>query len=94
MGPPGALGVALTAGRSAAVDRNFVPLAAPLFVDTTVPDGRQWRHLVLAQDLGSAIAGPARVDVFLGAGPQAAEWAGHMRQAGHLWLLLPRPQAG
>lgn len=93
MGPPGALGVALTAGRSAAVDRNFVPLAAPLFVDTTVPDGRQWRHLVLAQDLGSAIAGPARVDVFLGAGAQGAEWAGHMRQTGRLWLLLPRPES-
>jgi len=93
MGPPGALGVALTAGRSAAVDRNFVPLAAPLFVDTTVPDGRGWRHLVLAQDLGSAIAGPARVDVFLGSGPKAADWAGRMRQTGHLWVLLPRPEA-
>jgi len=91
MGPPGALGVALTAGRSAAIDRNFVPLAAPLFVDSTVPDGRVWRHLVLAQDLGSAIAGPARVDVFLGSGAQAAEWAGRMRQSGRVWLLLPRP---
>jgi membrane-bound lytic murein transglycosylase A len=90
MGPPGALGVALTAGRSAAIDRRFVPLAAPLFVDSTVPDGRAWRHLVLAQDLGSAIAGPARVDVFLGSGPVAAEWAGRMRQTGRLWLLLPR----
>jgi membrane-bound lytic murein transglycosylase A len=88
--PPGALGVALTAGRSAAVDRSFVPLAAPLFVDSTIPDGRAWRHLVLAQDLGSAIAGPARVDVFLGSGAQAADWAGRMRQTGRIWLLLPR----
>jgi membrane-bound lytic murein transglycosylase A len=46
--------------------------------------------LVLAQDLGSAISGPARVDVFLGAGPAAAEWAGKMHQAGKIWLLLPR----
>jgi membrane-bound lytic murein transglycosylase A len=90
LGPPGALGVALTAGRSAAVDRSFVPLAAPLFVDSTIPDGRAWRHLVLAQDLGSAIAGPARVDVFLGSGAQAADWAGRMRQSGRIWLLLPR----
>jgi membrane-bound lytic murein transglycosylase A len=91
LGPPGALGVALTAGRSAAVDRSLLPLAAPIFVDSTVPDGRPWRHLVLAQDLGSAIAGAGRVDIFLGAGPAAAEWAGHMHQPATLWLLLPRP---
>lgn len=94
LGPPGALGVALTAGRSAAVDKQFVPLAAPLFVATTIPDGRTWRHLVLAQDLGSAIEGPGRVDVYFGAGAQAAGWAGAMRQAGTVWLLLPRTMGG
>ncbi len=93
-GPPGALGVALTAGRSAAVDKSFVPLGLPLFVATSVPDGRVWRHLVLAQDLGSAIDGPARVDVFLGAGAPAEAWAGRMHQQGQLWLLLPRPPPG
>ena len=91
LGPDGALGVALTAGRSAAVDRSVLPLGSPVFVDTTVPDGRAWRHLVLAQDLGSAVAGQARIDVFLGVGPAAAEWAGRMHQTGTLWLLLPRP---
>jgi membrane-bound lytic murein transglycosylase A len=90
LGPPGALGVDLTAGRSAAVDKRFVPLGAPLFVSSAVPDGRSWQHLVLAQDLGSAIEGPARVDVFLGSGTPAAEWAGKMRQQGNFWLLLPR----
>ena len=91
LGPIGALGVALTAGRSAAVDKGFVPLGSPVFVDSTVPDGRVWQHLVLAQDLGSAIAGQARVDVFLGSGDAAGEWAGRMHQPGRLWLLLPRP---
>jgi membrane-bound lytic murein transglycosylase A len=94
LGPVGAMGVALTAGRSAAVDKNFVPLAAPVFVDSTIPDGRAWRHLVLAQDLGSGIAGQARVDIFLGVGPVAADWAGRMHQPGALWLLLPRVRAG
>jgi membrane-bound lytic murein transglycosylase A len=94
LGPVGAMGVALTAGRSAAVDKNFVPLAAPVFVDSTIPDGRAWRHLVLAQDLGSGIAGQARVDIFLGVGPVAADWAGRMHQPGVLWLLLPRVRAG
>ena len=92
LGPPGALGVDLTAGRSAAVDKNFIPLGAPVFVDSTVPDGRHWQHLVLAQDLGSAISGPARVDVYLGAGAPAVDWAGKMHQAGQIWVLLPRPQ--
>jgi membrane-bound lytic murein transglycosylase A len=90
LGPPGALGVDLTAGRSAAVDKRFIPLGAPVFVDSTVPDGRTWRHLVLAQDLGSAIAGPARVDLFLGVGAPAVDWAGKMHQPGKIWVLLPR----
>jgi membrane-bound lytic murein transglycosylase A len=55
-----------------------------------VPDGRTWRHLVLAQDLGSAIAGPARVDLFLGVGAPAVDWAGKMHQPGKIWVLLPR----
>jgi len=91
LGPPGALGVTLTAGRSAAIDRSVVPLATPLFVSTTIPDGRTWRHLVLAQDLGSAIEGPARIDLFFGAGAPAAAWAGPMHQDGTIWLLVPRP---
>ncbi len=93
LGPAGAMGVALTAGRSAAVDRAFVPLGSPVFVDSTVPDGRVWQHLVLAQDLGSAIVGQARLDVFMGSGEAAGAWAGRMHQAGRLWLLLPRPAA-
>jgi membrane-bound lytic murein transglycosylase A len=91
LGPPGALGVALTEGRSAAVDKRYLPLAAPLFIATTIPDGRPWRHLVLAQDLGSGIQGVAHVDVFFGAGAPAAAWAGAMHQPGQVWLLLPRP---
>jgi membrane-bound lytic murein transglycosylase A len=92
LGPAGAMGVALTPGRSAAVDRAFLPLGSPVFVASSLPDGRAWQHLVLAQDLGSAIAGQARVDVFWGVGPAAAAWAGRMRQKGVVWLLLPRPE--
>jgi membrane-bound lytic murein transglycosylase A len=45
---------------------------------------------VVAQDTGGAIRGPVRGDVFWGAGEEAADLAGRMRQAGRLWLLLPR----
>jgi membrane-bound lytic murein transglycosylase A len=94
LGPPGALGVDLLAGRTAAVDRHAIPLATPVFLDTTDPvTGAAWRRLLLAQDLGTDIVGPARVDVFLGSGDAAALRAGRMRQAGTQYVLLPRPSS-
>jgi membrane-bound lytic murein transglycosylase A len=94
MGPPGALGVNLLAGRTAAVDRHAIPLGAPLFIDTTDPvTGYPWQHLVLAQDLGTDIKGAARTDIFLGSGPAAENQAGHMHQPSTEYVLLPRPAA-
>lgn len=93
-GPPGAMGVPLTPGRSAAVDRAFIPLGAPLFVATTDPvSGAPMQRLVLAQDLGGAIRGPVRADLFFGWGREAEDRAGRMRQHGTQYLLLPRPPA-
>ena len=91
-GPPGAQGVPLTPGRSLAVDRRFVPLGLPLWLDTTAPapEGeRPLRRLVVAQDVGGAIRGPVRGDVFWGSGPEAEYAAGYMKSRGRYWLLLP-----
>jgi membrane-bound lytic murein transglycosylase A len=89
-GPPGSLGVNLVARRSAAVDPHFTPLGVPVFVDTTDPvGGAAWRHLLLAQDSGTDIKGPARMDIFFGFGPLAEQQAGRM--TGTEYLLLPRP---
>jgi membrane-bound lytic murein transglycosylase A len=94
-GPPGAFGVALTPGRSLAVDRSFLPMGAPVFVATTSPvDGSAWRHLLLAQDTGGAIKGPIRGDIFFGWGAEATEMAGRMKQPGRAYLLLPRATPG
>ena len=91
LGPKGAQGIPLTAGRSVAVDPNFVPLGAPLFLATTQPaSDLPLQRLVVAQDTGGAINGAPRADYFWGSGPQAAEAAGKMRQQGSLWLLWPR----
>ena len=90
-GPMGAQGVALTPGRSAAVDRGFVPLGLPFWVDTSdpvEPSGRMQR-LFVAQDVGGAIRGPVRADLFFGYGPEAANHAGLMKGKGSSWLLLP-----
>ena len=90
-GPPGALGAALTPGRSVAVDRSYLPLGAPIFIDTTDPiDGTALQRLTVAQDTGGAIKGPVRADVFFGWGADAENRAGRMRQQGHAYVLLPK----
>lgn len=90
VGPKGALGVPLTPGRSIAIDPQFIPLGAPVFLATTEPNSTTpMRRLVLAQDTGSAIRNPVRADFFWGAGAEAGEQAGRMKQVGQMWVLLP-----
>ena len=62
-GPPGSLGIPLTARRSIAVDPHYVPLGAPVFIATTWPNSaKPLNRLMLAQDTGGAIRGPVRAD--------------------------------
>jgi membrane-bound lytic murein transglycosylase A len=90
-GPPGALGVPLTAERSIAVDARFTPLGAPVWLVTTYPNSeRTLTKLMLAQDTGGAIRGPVRADFFWGSGFDAGSQAGKMRQKGQMWALLPK----
>ena len=95
-GPVGAQGVPLTAGRSLAVDRRFVPMTVPIWLAGTAPDpdpaeqDRPIRRLMVAQDTGGAIRGPVRGDVFWGTGAEAGAVAGRMKHVGRYWLLLPR----
>lgn len=95
-GPIGAQKLPLTPLRSLAVDRRFWALGVPLWVSTTVfANGRlePFNRLMVAQDTGSAIRGPARGDVFMGTGKQAGLDAGLMDQAGSLTALVPRALA-
>ena len=90
-GPPGSLGAPLTPGRSLAVDRSFMPLGAPIWLDTRdALDGSPWRRLLVAQDLGGAIKGAVRADIFFGWGADAEARAGKMRQNGNEYVLLPK----
>ncbi len=91
--PRGSLNVPLTDLRSVAVDRRVIPLGSLLWLDTTLPDGRPLQRLMLAQDTGGAITGPVRADIFFGTGKHAEQLAGHMKQAGRLFILLPKPDA-
>jgi membrane-bound lytic murein transglycosylase A len=88
-GPRGAQGVALTPGRSIAVDPGSIPYGTPVWL---VSSGAQvsLQKLVLAQDTGSAITGAVRADYFAGWGPQAGELAGRLKQSLQLWVLWPK----
>ena len=94
----GALSVPLTPGRVLAVDPTFIPLGAPLWLDTTFPataGGRAHkplRRLMVAQDTGAAITGPLRGDFYWGSGEDALTIAGGMKQQGRYFLLLPKKQ--
>lgn len=93
-GPLGAERVVLTPGRSLAVDRRFIALGVPIWLDAhqrfTTGD---IRRLVVAQDTGGAIRGPVRGDLFWGHGSAAAAGAGAMNARGRYYLLLPKAVA-
>lgn len=90
-GPIGSMNVPLTAGYSLAVDKNYLPLGVPLWLDAEHPSGQQrLRRLVMAQDTGGAIKGVIRGDVYWGAGEQAGEMAGLMKSRGRYFLLVPK----
>lgn len=91
VGPKGAMGLPLTPQRSIAVDAQFVPLGAPVFLATTQPGSEiALQRLMLAQDTGGAIKNPVRADFFWGFGAEAGEKAGRMKQSGMMWVLLPK----
>ncbi len=88
-GPRGAQGVALTPGRSIAVDKDSIPYGTPVWLASSGP-AVQLQRLVLAQDTGSAIVGAVRADWFAGWGPEAGELAGRLKQPLRMWALWPR----
>jgi membrane-bound lytic murein transglycosylase A len=91
IGPTGAMGVPLTAQRSLAVDKHYLPLGIPIWLNVQHPKGQQrLQRLVIAQDTGGAIKGAVRGDFYWGQGEQAGEMAGVMKSRGRFYLLLPR----
>jgi membrane-bound lytic murein transglycosylase A len=93
--PTGGEGVRLTPGRSIAVDRPLHAYATPFFIAADLPidspaPKTPWRRLTIAQDTGSAIVGPARADIYFGAGDDAGRVAGRVRQSARFAMLVPR----
>jgi len=86
-GPLGAMNRSITAGRSIAVDPEYVPLGAPVWIEKGGRD--PIRRLMVAQDTGSAIKGAQRADIFYGTGSGAGAEAGRIRDPGRMVVLLP-----
>jgi membrane-bound lytic murein transglycosylase A len=92
-GPVGAESTVLTPLRSLAVDTAYHRLGTPVFV--TAPklkdvDGSPFRRLMIAQDVGSAIRGPERGDIYFGSGDEAGAIAGRTKHAAKFHVLLPK----
>jgi membrane-bound lytic murein transglycosylase A len=92
--PKGAQGVSLTPGRSIAVDRNLHVYGTPFFISADLPleseqPTTKFRRLMVAQDTGGAIIGPARADLYFGAGDEAGSVSGRLRHSGKFVMLFP-----
>jgi membrane-bound lytic murein transglycosylase A len=96
-GPIGAQGVSLTPGRSLAVDASFHGFGLPIFVEAPElkgDDGAPFRRLMIAQDVGSAIRGVERGDIFWGCGDAAGAIAGITHAPAAFIVLLPNAGPG
>lgn len=93
-GPLGGAAVQLTPLRSLAVDRSQWAYGLPVFVETHLPGSsgapEPFARLMVAQDTGSAIVGPARGDIFFGSGAEAGLRAGLVRERARFVVLWPR----
>lgn len=98
LGPIGGAGVPLTPGRSLAVDRGVWSYGLPFWIVADLGEvaggveslrAHPARRLVIAQDTGSAIVGPLRGDLFVGAGEAAGMAAGRIRHPARLVVLWP-----
>jgi membrane-bound lytic murein transglycosylase A len=91
----GAQGVPLTPGRSIAVDKSLHVYGTPFFIEGELPiESEQsktpFRRLMVAQDTGSAIVGPARADIYFGAGAEAGRISGRLRNSMRFVMLVPK----
>ena len=91
----GGQGVPLVPGRSIAIDRALHAYGTPFFIAADLPianekNGIKFRRLMVGQDTGSAIVGPARADIYFGAGAEAGSMAGRIKNPGRFVMLMPR----
>ncbi|CAL74170.1 putative membrane-bound lytic murein transglycosylase [Bradyrhizobium sp. ORS 278] len=91
----GAQGIPLTPGRSIAVDKSLHVYGTPFFITGELPIDSEkqknpFHRLMIAQDTGSAIVGPARADLYFGAGQEAGKVSGRLKHSIQFVMLVPK----
>lgn len=90
-GPIGGQGVELTANRSIAIDKKYLPYGLPIWLETaTTLNKKPLKQLFITQDTGSAIKGAIRGDIFFGSDKNAKELASKQNSKGIYYILLPK----
>lgn len=93
-GPHGALQIPLTTGRSLAIDTAYHALGLPVWVASQklvhATQSGGFHRLMVAQDVGSAIRGPERGDIYFGSGVAAGKLAGITKHPANFIVLLPK----
>lgn len=90
-GATGALGSVLSPKRNLAVDKKYIQLGLPVFINTKNPITKEAiNQLMIAADVGGAIKGQIRADFFWGFGEEAFKYAGVMKELGQLYVLKPK----
>lgn len=100
-GPIGSIGEVLTPEYSIATDPNIFPKGALSYIITKEPivngqskilEWQKFQSFVLNQDVGGAIKGLGRVDIFWGRGKVAEIKADYMTREGKVYLLLKKKE--
>jgi len=87
-GPYGAFGMVLSDNHSVAVDRNYIPLGIPLFIETKLTaDEKDFNNMVFAQDVGGAIVGEIRADIYFGEGKKSEIYSGKQKSTGNMYVF-------
>ena len=87
----GALGIPLTPLRSIAADPRSLPLGTPVWLEVDTPGGKL-RRLMVVQDTGGLVQGPAHLDLYFGWGPRSEVAGGLQHATGRMWALRPRDE--
>jgi membrane-bound lytic murein transglycosylase A len=91
--PLGAMRVPLTDGRSLAIDPSFHALGTPIYISAPtlkhVPNVPAFNRLMVGQDVGSAIKGAERGDIYFGSGDEAGKVAGGTKHVARFFVLVP-----
>ena len=93
--PKGAGHVPLTTEYSIAVDKRYIPIGSCLLAKVPMIDNQNRidhydYRILIAQDVGGAIKGPGRVDLYTGVGDKGRRKASLLHHYGSLWLLEPK----